>query len=285
MEFNLCILVFFLQYDTKKYPTAFYNLKKYLTKLGEINWIVLKIDNAADFIELQQNSESLYTMGGNNCDWEFSGWELARQQALKIAPHYDGVLFVNDSFEVESTSFLASITERYIMFCIQFNIPIGKVDYLQSEAKIFNMPIHKWIRSNCFILSRHTVEALPNLVAINDNTLLLFIDTTYQGINYFKETAPISQNLKTHITTWLSKKWHSAFILENNWTLFRNKTKAILNEKILSYHIKKHSFIVFDHDDLIKQNLPTFLIKFVYKIFCTGKKQLKLIIKYCHEKY
>jgi len=241
----MIVLVLFVQYDTVKYPNAYNRLEAHLAAFSEIRWVIFRIDNARPFRNLEYTGVDCYSMGGDNADWEFSGWRLGLEQASRIVPEYNGVLFINDSFEVSGPSLLESINILYIKIFIIMNIPLGNVDYLINKETIYNIKIKKWIRTNCFILSKKIIERLGNIVFINDMILDDFVDRNHTG-KYFNDNAPISPGLQQRVVTWLSNEWHSSFIIENNWNLFRNKTKAMLNEWLLGSKLSEVSPLIID---------------------------------------
>ena len=254
------ILVLFLQYDTKKYPGAYQKLEQYLARLNRINWIIFRIDNAKPFQGVRRVNEKNYALGGDNSCWEFSGWQLGFEQAKLLEPDYDGILFVNDSFEVSAPSLLAKVPHWYIWLCMRLGIPVGNVDSLAQEERIQNIPVEKWVRTNCFIINRKTMQCIKNIVFVDEAALNLFIDSNFQG-RYFLPEAPLSLGLQNRIIVWLTQEWHSAFYPQNNWDLFRNKTRAMLNEYILGHQLKKYSLLRLDQRLLFQQNIFLFICK------------------------
>jgi len=242
----MTILVLFVQYDTAKYPQAYERLEAYLAALPAIRWVVFRIDNARPFNCLESTGKDRYSLGGDNADWEFSGWRLGLEQAERAAPEYDGVLFVNDSFEVSEPSLLDGLSSFRLKLFMLLNMPLGNVDYLLKDETVLNIKIRKWIRTNCFILSGKTVKKLGNMVSVNEALLDTFIDKDYNG-EYFKKNAEISQGLQRRIVAWLSREWHSRFIIENDWELFRNKTRAMLNEWLLGSRLYEISPVIIDN--------------------------------------
>jgi len=232
------ILVLFVQYDTVKYPDSYKRLEAHLAALQGIRWVMFRIDNARSFQGVEHVGEDCYSMGGDNADWEFSGWQLGLEQASRMMPEYDAVLFVNDSFEVTGASLLSSISPGHIKLFIRMNIPIGNINALRNDETVYHTKVRRWIRTNCFILSRKTIERLGSMVSINDAMFDAFIDKDYIGY-YFKDSAPMSPGLQHRVVEWLSEEWHSRFIPEDNWNLFRNKTKSMLNEWLLGSKLFK----------------------------------------------
>ena len=254
------ILVLFVQYDTVKYPDSYKRLEAQLATLQGIRWVRFRIDNARPFQGVEQVGDDCYSLGGDNTDWEFSGWQLGLEQASRMMPEYDGVLFGNDSFEVSGASLLSSIGSFHIKLFIRMNIPIGNVNSLRSDEKIYDIKIRKWIRTNCFILSRKTVERLGKIVFINNAMLDDFIDKDYTG-NYFKDSAPLSLCLQHRVVEWLSKEWHSCFTLEDNWNLFRSKTKSMLNEWLLGSKLFEISPFIISNESFSGKGVLRFFLR------------------------
>ena len=242
------LLVLFLHYNSTKYPRAYDCLREYIASIDGIEWTVFRIDNKVPFSGVTLSEDGSYTMGGDNSCWEFSGWALGLEQAKALYPHADGALIVNDAFEVNKTSFLRDINASYIRTMLKLNIPIGRMAKLHHPGYIYDQSVSRWFRSNCIIIPMSCLNSLQ-FTSVDQDGINQFIDEQFQG-NYFKPSAPISLSIQKHILEWLSVKWHSAFCLDTNWDLYRNKTRAILNEFLLSQQIFKHSFIAFDHKSI-----------------------------------
>ena len=272
------LLVLFLQYDTGKYSGAYERMRNCLSRIKGVDWIIFCIDNRTAFTGVMPTEPNVYVLGGDNSSWEFSGWQVGLEQAKKIAPDYDGVLFINDAFEVSGPSFLSKLSSRYIKLMFTLNIPIGAIDTTgRIEGCLLGHPFERWVRSNCFLLNKHCVESIK-ITSIAASDIDLFIDTRFRGA-YFREDAPLSPSLQEHIVSWLSMYWHSAFCLEDNWDLFRNKTRAILNEFLLGRQIIQNSRCVFDHRLFLYYSISYILRLLSKAIIRYPKEKFKKSIK------
>jgi len=123
-----------------------------------------------------------------------------------------------------------------MLFCLNKNSLCGKVDSIDQsiDLSFLGYNVNSWICSNAFFGS----VDIFNKINI-DNTALFDIDKIVIDIERFLNCNDLSLALRRHIYLWLSESWHSKFNPRENVKLFKNKTKAILNEKLLTAKAKE----------------------------------------------
>ena len=87
----------------------------------------------------------------------------------------------------------------------------------------------------------------------------------YSDSGYFLENSPISNEYRAYLIEFLSMGWHSKFRFSDNWNLFRDKTRAMLNEAILTGRLKEAKHPVLQYS-LIKY-ADRFLRKIKKEVF------------------
>lgn len=268
------LAVLYLECQRDKYPNAFESLRNYLDKLINCNYEIVVINNDIDANYYKRLDSFSVAINGNNKCREFSGWQQGinyliahwgspsflwriKDQLIQMIPcclrcggssskykKYDAILFVNDSFLVYGRMFADAVLRPEVLAeCIERNAIAGIVDKPKEVMEVDGYIVTEWIRTNCFFMADAVFSNLPPLCAVDDISINRFISSEPDE-NYFRADAPINENFKTHIIDWLSSGWHSRFNLYENWDLFRFKTCAILNEKLLTARIVEKGFDV-----------------------------------------
>ena len=239
MFINLAVL--YLECDKQKYNRSLPVLQAYLEKLKFCNKTLIVIDNSNEEKEIEKISKNYYRLGGDNSIREFSGWQKGLDFLNSSNFNYDIILFVNDSFLCYDGSFLKKANILTVIKALINNSVIGQIDYHNEKVELLGYDTTEWIRTNCFFVPKKIIKDINNVYTVDNEKLNEFIDEDYCG-RYFKEDAPLSNNLKEIIVKWLTQEWHSKFKIEDNWQLFRNKTGAMFNESLLSARIKEKGY-------------------------------------------
>lgn len=269
---NYKLAVLYLECQRDKYPNAFGELVGYLDKLCSCKYDIIKIDNNIDHDYFKRIDNTTVVINGDNKCREFSGlqkgvdylrvrvdsptilWRL-NSQLRQLIPRglrsgdssdkkkkYDAILFVNDSFLVYGRMFAdAVLRSEVVAECVKRNAIAGIVDKSEEIMELDGYNVTEWIRTNCFFMAAPILTKISSLCSVDALSINKFIPSE-PSENYFNTDAPINENLKLHIINWLTTGWHSKFNLYDNWDLFRFKTCAILNEKLLTARIRKDGF-------------------------------------------
>ena len=257
---NICVL--YVEYDNNKYPYSWDILQIYLNKLDPFyNIEVVKIDNKCeecyypdDWICADEIFSKFKTIKikGNNHEWEFSGWQKARNYIIRYEYSYDSVLLINDSF-ITNDYFLNKklFDKTCIDKCIEDNVVVGKVDNLynrkENNCKLFTIEynndykdIHSWMRTNIFYMPKSIVNEI-SFVSIKKEDTSNYISDNIN--NPFMNK--ISIDLQRNIGNWIENKWHSKFkVTKETYEFFKMKCLSILNEKLLTYNISQKYNII-----------------------------------------
>jgi hypothetical protein len=107
--------------------------------------------------------------------------------------------------------------------------------------------IKNWICTNCFFVPSGVMNAVGNIVTIDNNGLDAFIDRHYRG-EFFKKDAPISEPYRRFIIEWLTRRWRSGFVIgPETWNDYRQKVKAMLNEALFTARVREKGFGVLSY--------------------------------------
>lgn len=270
-QYNLAVL--YLECQRDKYPNSFAVLRDYLDKLFNCKYDIVKIDNNIEHDYFERIDNSTVIINGDNKCREFSGlqkgvdylraqvdsitflrwlssqWKQLIPRCLRDGDSsekkkYDAILFVNDSFLVYGRMFADAVLKPEVVAeCVERNGIAGIVDKSEELMELDGYNVTEWVRTNCFFMAAPVLNNILSLCSVDDQSINKFIPFE-PSEKYFSPDAPINENLKTHIINWLSTGWHSKFDLYENWDLFRFKTCAILNEKLLTARISDNGFDV-----------------------------------------
>lgn len=234
MVSRLKVAIVYLQYDSNKYadsiPYVFGNLNKINS---EKTYIIVDNKNCKKNTEIFEN---VHILGGDNTNWEFSGWQKGLNYVKKNI-NCDVVLFLNDSLRSYWRPLLEEKElDSMMLFCLNKNSLCGKIDSVNKSSNLsfLGYNTNSWICSNAFFGG---VDVFNKINV--DNTALFDIDKIVINIEKFLDCPDLSLALREHIYSWLSRSWHSKFNPKENVELFKNKTKAILNEKLLTAKAKE----------------------------------------------
>ena len=235
---RLKIAVVYLQYDRAKYPYSFQYASGLLNKINcDIEYVVVDNYNQEELLEVHGN---IHILSGDNANWEFSGWQKGLNY-VKENIVCDLILFINDSLRSYRYKMLEmSCLEEMFRSCVKRNLLLGKIDSTgQGDFSFLGYNLNTWVCSNVF--------AGPNKIFEDcniDNSCLFDIDSIIEDVDKFLNNDKLGIDLRNHIYNWLSHCWHSKFDVRKNIQLFKNKTKAILNEKLLTAKIIKSGYNV-----------------------------------------
>ena len=233
---NLAIL--YLQYDIQKYGDSLGKLKKYLSGIKLFKKTIFIIDNKNEDKPLEEIEKNIYYTGGDNSCWEFSGWQKGYELLKNSNIKYDIVLFVNDSFQSYGGSYLEYINDYMVLKSLFKNYAMGEIDGYDEEIRVFDYTLKKYIRSNCYFIPKKILDKMNGICLVDNKILDEIIDKDFNN-RYFTDDKYINTYFQKNIINWLQNEWHSKFIIKDNWNLFRNKTRAMLNEIALSGEIQK----------------------------------------------
>lgn len=253
MDFNFKprLVVIFLQYDTRKYAGAFDHLKDYLGRLDQRRVTYILVNNKDEGDEFRNLDGNTIYVQGNNADWEFSGWQKGLEFIRRRNIPFDVVLFADDAFEATEPSYLRNHNIGWLILkCHLMKAVFGLMGTLWEGIQIYGKSNRVWLGTSAFFMPKVVVDKLGTMVTVDESSINIYLPEEFPGNGeIFKVSAPINQAYKDHIITWLTIRWHSKFVLgESSWLFFRAKTKAILNESLLSIRLRNLGHMIIPYD-------------------------------------
>lgn len=233
---RLKVAVVYLQYDRNKYPYSFQYASGLLNKINcDIEYVVVDNYNQDNILEVHGN---VHILSGNNTNWEFSGWQKGLEY-VKENIECDLILFLNDSLRSYQYKMLEmGFFEELLRLAYNGNLLLGKVDSTgRGSFNFLGYNLNSWVCSNAFAGSYEIFKDSDI-----DSSHLFDIDSIIKDVDQFLNNDQIGLDLRNHIYNWLSYSWHSKFDVRENLELFKNKTKAILNEKLLTAKIRERGY-------------------------------------------
>jgi hypothetical protein len=237
------ISVVYLQYDKNKYPYSFQYITGCLNKIdAEISYIVVDNFNCNKSIEKFGN---VHVIGGDNTNWEFSGWQKGFEYTRGNI-NSDLIIFCNDSLrsyrhKMLELEHLKKMLER----ATKEKLFVGKIDRVaEVDFDFMNYNLSEWICSNVFAAAPCAFENI-----LIDSSIEFDIDSIAGDVDTFLGNDNMGINLRKHIYNWLSFGWHSKFNVRENIELFKHKTKAILNEKLLTAKMRENGYYLYNTVD------------------------------------
>lgn len=257
MTKKIKLQVLFLTYGDK-YREAFDILQIYLEDLNkycDINTVIIDNKEVGYKPSKLVNYFKTFIMGGNNTEFEFSGWDIGINYLKQAKSDYDVCLFINDSYvvnEYQQNKKLLSINT--IKGCLDNNALVGKCDRLDWRDEFRNhryeidgQDVKMWIRTNLFYMTKEIVDKLDSLVTYTMKDLNKFVSEEYRG-RVFLHIADISINLQLQMIAYITKYWHSAIeICAETWDIWKMKLLGMMNEKFVFVKVKKLGYSIYDY--------------------------------------
>lgn len=245
---NLAII--YVEYKKDQYKDSFKKIQAYLQKIRFCNKTYIIVDNSQEGKNHKKISENTYWIEGDNEDREFSGWQRGINLLDKLEIPFHIVLFANEAFEAVTTSFLKKRATIFLLWrALFFNSVIGAINSPYKKITLFHYDVSSWICTNCFFVPKKILNSLGRLWTLRKADMDIFFEKTFplEG-DMFKPEAPLNEEYKNHIREWLTERWHSKFEIDQEmWGFFREKTRAILNEALLTARIREKNFRVKDY--------------------------------------
>jgi len=237
------VLCLFLYANTEKYKDSHASLDQFAKEFGE-DICFLKIDNWHIQKKLKKLSINTYEIGGNNNEWEFSGWQKGIDTIPLMDFRPDIILFLNDAY----LNF-AHNGRSFSYFLNWFNANNAKgfkkgiagfIDKSKQDCLIDGKGCNWWLKTSFFtipLINLHKVS----FVSLDSERAVDFFPENWTG-ELFTPTAPINKELRIFLTWWIIEGWaQAAPINPENWPFFRSKLIAIANERLLSCQFREQA--------------------------------------------
>jgi glycosyltransferase involved in cell wall biosynthesis len=253
---NMKILCLYLRYGTRDYPEGLADLQAwYARKLPEASitiWVIdNKIEGQNDGIDLQTGH---WLLSGDNQAREFSAFQKVLVEHREEIEAYDLVHFVTSAFNTLFTGYMDYFSPEHLSVAAHRPICLGHLDSSDEPLELAGETSQSWIRTCFFFMAPETAYSIPSFVAFREESR--FFDSEGE---FLKENE-LSENYQKLITSWLNGEaiqgvtWHSRI---TDPRAFMGKTLAILNEHMLSVHLRKAGVGLVDFYWL-KENYPVF---------------------------
>lgn len=248
------LAVILAQYDRETYKDALPRLLAVVDSLRSSDTTVVVVDNRDEGTWSHEVSGRLYHVGGDNSAWEFSAFDRGIEWAAGRGLDPDAYAFVTDAFMRYGDEYLDLIDDSVIDWCVQQEACVGWVDSFMESCTILGLTCDAWLRTSFVFLPKGAVERVSPIAAPLDDSLI-FGATANEP---FLADAPVSMNLRELILEWLTSNpatvrrgddvWHSQFELnEETYTFFKDKTRALLREQLLSARIRDGGIPAYDY--------------------------------------
>jgi len=172
------LAVVFVEYDRKKGGSAdqtFAILQQYLSTLKGCGITYVRVDNKYENMPVTKTDRNTFTVGGDNSSREFSGWQRGINALASLQCPYDLILITNEMFLKPGPSFLQDYaTPELLKKSLSEKKIIGRIDTTFQDYTLFGYDVSSWVCTNCVFIPKKAVEALGNIVLINDNIHEIF---------------------------------------------------------------------------------------------------------------
>ena len=164
----------------------------------------------------------------------------------------DVYAFATDAFLAYGDAYLELIDARTLRYCLQMRSCVGWVDSFMQDLAACGYGYREWMRTSLFFLP---AELLPAIVPLTTplEPGIIFGPAAEAP---FSASAPLNDNLRTHLLAWLTKArtdialsevWHSQLDLtDSSFTFFKAKVCAILREHLLSARLQSLGIPCYD---------------------------------------
>lgn len=237
------ILTLFARFGSEHYATALADVDAlYARQLPGTERTTIVVDNALDTDYESRLSDTCVVIGGDNREWEFSGWDRALAHVGGDLREFDLVNLCTSAFRTLYVSYLDRIDGRLLAALRGRGVALGHIDYFPTPVRLRSYCSQHWLRTSFLFLPPEELLALAPLATMGNGRGLFSGDPGEP----FSPDAPISANYRTLIMNWLTGAgtgqgvaWHSRFSLtEDTRALFEGKATAMLNEQMFSIRLR-----------------------------------------------
>lgn len=261
------LVTLFVRYGDRDYYGAFKRLSDLYNHLGISNYDALIIDTALPKTVQVKIGNNISLIGGDNTRREFSGWNSALEKLSENLEDYDVVNIVTSAFENDYNGFYSKIGKDYFSYAADRpELVLSHIDAYPDAVRLFGRSFQTWGCSKFLICSPKRIRRLDSFVAsfsVDD-----FFASSAESP--FKIDAPLSNNYKGHLKSWLTGdglphgQWHSVFELsETSLEKFQAKAMSIIDEHTLSIRLRETGSKLVDYTwlhahglDLAPPNIP-----------------------------
>jgi hypothetical protein len=237
------VLTLFVRFGSEKYRAALEDLEAlYARQLPAVDRTTIVVDNALDPGHERRVSANCVVIGGDNRQWEFSGWDRALTYVGRDVFAFDLVHLCTSAFRTLYTAYLDRLSASLLRAVRGRGLALGHVDYFSGALRLLTYCSQHWLRTSFLFLPPEELVTVGSLATIHDRRALFSGDPAQP----FRSNAPVSPNYRALIVDWLTGGgtgqgvvWHSRFALtEETRSFFEDKAVAMLNEHMLSIRLR-----------------------------------------------
>jgi len=231
-----CVL--YVYADTNKYPHSLTALRKIISRIRGYELTLISIDNFRETKIPTQISAGYFDMGGDNTQWEFSGWKAGLEYLNSISLDFDVAIFVNDSFlnrsnEGFDADWFAHAFNALMLDQIDPETAMGRIWESEAENRIYGRTVGSFLQTHFFALGGELVRKIP-FPALTSQEVSQIIPDSWKG-EWFYPGNIVSSEMKNFLIRYLTQQWKfKRPANESNWPILRGKTIAMLNERLLT---------------------------------------------------
>lgn len=269
MFFRPRLAVVYVEYNRDKYAGVFQKLKGYLRNLDRRRTTYVVVNNKEEGNGWKLLDDGTYYIQGDNVEREFSGWQKGVEFLSERKIPFDVVLFVNEALEVVQPTYLSDSNVGWLVLKTHLiKAAFGYIDTLWEKTTIHGKSTRLWINTNCFFLPASLLHKLGSLVSVDRCSINDYLPEEFPNNGeMFAKQSPINSVYKDHLITWFTEDWHGRLVLDREtWPIFRAKTKAILNEALLSVRIREQGHWILPY------SVPSFIFLKTRGLFRRVKK-------------
>lgn len=239
------VLVIFLVYTDTHQTTGLLRLRQLVERMfapADIHYLV--VDNACKAPLEERLPDGTWRISGDNRCREFSGYDHGMrwfESRMKIDKHAV-IVVANDTFDRSyGCEYFAGFTRWRARQLVHSRGLLGYMDAFPQQVTALGYPFQSWIRSSLLLMTYATLKRLGPFCVDIDRERLFRNDADE---HFFNEVAPLSENYRSFIRTWLfaapdnagfDEAWHSkAPLTQDNVAAMRDKAVCILCEHLLS---------------------------------------------------
>jgi hypothetical protein len=240
------VIVFYLYADQKRYGASLAVLEYMLSRCRGLDITLITIDNFGESKPVTRPSDRRYDIGGDNSQWEFSGWKTGVEFCRQRGFDADIALFVNDSFlnwaDRKCDLYWCRNAFNTLTLAKARNIAFGRVFEEAPGTVILGHPIGRYLQTHLFAMPFSLAKRLQftylTETEISDLMSSEFRDEWFLG----GSEKMVSEVFQRELVHYLRREWRGGLApSESNWPLLRAKSVAMINERLLSSEIERYN--------------------------------------------
>lgn len=246
-----------VSYYDDYYDKALGELKKICADVDK-NYVIVVVNNNHN--KMINNECNVDVIGGSNQSWEFSAWDEGVEylNANYKVNSFDMCIFANDTFcHHRYYNHLSQKIFSYQLRKAKGNskLLVGDICHTQDMLSIDGYMGDSWVSTYIFGTQLANIKNVGGFCSNHHEIVFEHPKIKIKRAN---------EAMERHLSNWLLSSnggWYKSGDVSENIVI--KKTEAILNEKLLSFRLKKISNIHFV--DIYKLNLIKRFYRLIYK--------------------